>query len=43
MIDIVREIEAVQREVGEGSVPPGAVRTVRLRRDFDTPIGCLGR
>jgi uncharacterized protein YndB with AHSA1/START domain len=38
MIDIVREIDAVQREVGEGSVPSGAVRTVRLRRDFDTPI-----
>src|SRR4029077_2211796 len=33
-----REIEAVQREVGEGSVPSGAVRTVRLRRHFDTPI-----
>ena len=38
MIDIVREIEAVQREVGEGQVPAGAGRAVRLRRDYDAPI-----
>jgi uncharacterized protein YndB with AHSA1/START domain len=38
MIDIVHEIEAVQREVGEGSIPAGAGRAVRLRRDYDAPI-----
>jgi uncharacterized protein YndB with AHSA1/START domain len=38
MIDIVREIEAVQREVGEGSIPAGAGRVVRLQRNYDAPI-----
>jgi uncharacterized protein YndB with AHSA1/START domain len=38
MIDIVREIEAVQREVGEGRVSAGVGRAVRLRRDYDAPI-----
>ena len=38
MIDIVREIEAVQREVGEGSVPAGVGHAVRLRREYDAPI-----
>jgi uncharacterized protein YndB with AHSA1/START domain len=38
MIDITREIEAVQREVGEGVVPAGPGRSVLLRREFDTPI-----
>ena len=38
MIDIVREIEAIQREVGEGTIPAGVGRAVRLRRDFDAPI-----
>jgi uncharacterized protein YndB with AHSA1/START domain len=38
MIDIVREIEAVHREVGEGRVPAGVGRAVRLRRDYDAPI-----
>ena len=38
MIDIVREIEAVQREVGEGSVPAGVGHAVRLRREYDSPI-----
>ena len=38
MIDVVREIEAVQREVGEGRVPAGAGRSLRLRRDYDAPI-----
>jgi uncharacterized protein YndB with AHSA1/START domain len=38
MIDIVREIEAVQREVGEGTIPAGVGRTVRLQRDYDAPI-----
>jgi uncharacterized protein YndB with AHSA1/START domain len=38
MIDILREIEAVQREVGEGHLPAGTGRSVRLRRDYDAPI-----
>ena len=38
MIDIVREIEAVQREVGEGEVPAGTGHAIRLRRDYDAPI-----
>jgi uncharacterized protein YndB with AHSA1/START domain len=38
MIDIIREIEAAQREVGEGQTPAGAGRSIRLRRDFDAPI-----
>jgi uncharacterized protein YndB with AHSA1/START domain len=38
MIDIIREIEAVQREVGEGSIPAGVGRSVHLRRDYDAPI-----
>ena len=38
MIDIVREIEAVRRQVGEGSVPAGVGRSVRLERDYDAPI-----
>ena len=38
MIDIVREIEATQREVGERAGDAGVVRSVRLSRDFDSPI-----
>lgn len=38
MIDIVREIEAVHRDVGEGRVAAGVGRAVRLRRDYDAPI-----
>ena len=38
MIDIVREIEAVQREVGDGRIPAGEGRTVALQRDYDAPI-----
>ena len=38
MIDIVREIEAVQREVGEGTVPAGVGRSVRLQREYAAPI-----
>ena len=38
MIDIVREIEAIQREVGEGEIPAGVGRAVRLQRDFDASI-----
>lgn len=38
MIDIVREIEAVQRQVGEGQDPAGASHAIRLRREYDAPI-----
>jgi uncharacterized protein YndB with AHSA1/START domain len=38
MIDIVREIEAVQREVGRGRIPAGEGHVVRLRRTYDAPI-----
>jgi uncharacterized protein YndB with AHSA1/START domain len=39
MIDIVRQIEATQREVGERPGPgESPVRFVRLTRDFDAPI-----
>jgi uncharacterized protein YndB with AHSA1/START domain len=38
MIDIVREIEAVQREVGEGNVPAGVGHSVLLRREYDAPV-----
>lgn len=39
MIDIVREIEAVTREVGEGRIPAGEGRRIRLQRDYAAPIG----
>lgn len=38
MIDIVRAIEAVTREVGEGRIPAGVGRRIRLERDYDAPI-----
>ncbi len=38
MIDIVSEIEAVQREVGKGSIPAGVGRSLRLQREYDAPI-----
>jgi uncharacterized protein YndB with AHSA1/START domain len=38
MFDIVREIEAVQREVGSGRIAAGEGRAVRLRRTYDAPI-----
>jgi uncharacterized protein YndB with AHSA1/START domain len=38
MIDIVREIEAVQREVGTGQVPAGEGRRVLLTRIYDAPV-----
>ena len=38
MIDVVREIEATRREVGERDTDAGKVRSVRLSRDFDSPI-----
>src|SRR5262249_45802177 len=39
MIDIAREIEAVQREVGTGRIAAGDARTALLRRTFDADIG----
>ncbi len=38
MIDIVREIDAVQREVGPGKIAAGEGRAIRLRREYDAPI-----
>jgi uncharacterized protein YndB with AHSA1/START domain len=38
MIDIVRDIEAVRRSVGERRIPAGEGRTVRLEREYDAPI-----
>ena len=38
MIDIVREIGAVQRSVGERRIPAGNGRAVRLQRDYDAAI-----
>jgi len=38
MIDITRELEATQREVGTGTIAAGDGRVVRLRRTFDAPI-----
>ena len=38
MIDIVHHIEAVQREVGEGEIPAGVGKAIRLRRDYEAPI-----
>jgi uncharacterized protein YndB with AHSA1/START domain len=38
MIDIVKEIEAAQREVGQGRTAAGAGRAIRLRREYDAPI-----
>ena len=38
MIDIAREIEATQREVTEGRLASGEARTIRLQRDYDSPI-----
>src|SRR4051812_1306177 len=38
MIDIVRQISAVQREVASARLAAGEARTVRLRRTYDAPI-----
>jgi uncharacterized protein YndB with AHSA1/START domain len=38
MIDILREIDAVQREVGPGRIAAGEGRAVLLRRAYDAPI-----
>jgi uncharacterized protein YndB with AHSA1/START domain len=38
MIDIVREIAAVQREVGSGRIAAGEGRAIHLRRTYDAPV-----
>ena len=38
MIDVVREIEATQREVGSGQIEAGEGHTVRIRRTYNAPI-----
>ena len=38
MIDIVHEIDAVQREVRSGRIAAGEGRQVRLQRTYDAPI-----
>ncbi len=38
IIDIIREIEAAQREVGSGRIAAGEGRAVRLRRTYEAPI-----
>jgi uncharacterized protein YndB with AHSA1/START domain len=38
MIDIVREIDAIKREVGSGRIAAGEGRTVRLSRTYDAPV-----
>jgi uncharacterized protein YndB with AHSA1/START domain len=38
MIEIVNEIEAIKREVGEGQLPAGPGHAVRLQREYDAPI-----
>jgi uncharacterized protein YndB with AHSA1/START domain len=38
MIDIVREIDAIQREVGSGRIAAGEGKAITLRRTYDAPI-----
>jgi uncharacterized protein YndB with AHSA1/START domain len=38
MIDVLREIESVQREVGTSPTATGEGHAIRLRRTYDTPI-----
>jgi uncharacterized protein YndB with AHSA1/START domain len=38
MIDVIKQIEAVQREVGPGMLAAGEARAIRLRRTYDAPI-----
>ena len=38
MIDVIHQIEAIQREVGPGRLPAGEGRTIRLQRTYDAPI-----
>ena len=38
MIDIVHEIDAVRRQVGEAQVPAGEARSLTLSRTYEAPI-----
>jgi uncharacterized protein YndB with AHSA1/START domain len=38
MIDVIQQIEAVQREVGSGRLPAGEARVIRMRRTYDSSI-----
>src|SRR5262245_20352425 len=38
MIDIMNEVDAIQREVGTGELAAGEARVVRLHRTYDAPI-----
>lgn len=38
MIDVIHEIESIQREVGRGTLPAGEARTIRLQRTYRAPI-----
>ena len=38
MIEVDKEVEAVQREVGTGRIAAGEARTVRLRREYNAEI-----
>jgi uncharacterized protein YndB with AHSA1/START domain len=38
VIDIVRHLEAAQREVGRAQLPAGEGRSIRLRRTYDAPL-----
>ena len=38
MIDIVQEIESIQREVGSGRLPAGEARVIRMRRTYGASI-----
>ena len=38
MIDVIHQIEAIQREVGPGRLPAGEGRTIRLQRTYEAPI-----
>jgi uncharacterized protein YndB with AHSA1/START domain len=38
MIDIGQEIDSVQRELRDGTIPAGNGKMIRLQRDYDAPI-----
>jgi uncharacterized protein YndB with AHSA1/START domain len=38
VIDVIRQIEAVRREVGEGRLAAGEARAIRLRRTYDASV-----
>jgi hypothetical protein len=38
VIDVIPQIDAIQREVGSRSAESGEVVSVLLRRDYDAPV-----